>query len=97
MTASEGNRADVVVRNADVHTLDPALPRAEGFAVRDGSVISPVFQSLGSRETLAALDEASLGRPVLLRDDSLHNRWVNTRALDVVEASAGPGRKPSAG
>jgi predicted amidohydrolase YtcJ len=170
MTASEGNQADVVVRNAAVHTLDPARPRAEAFAVRDGRfvavgsdadvvgmigpgtrvldaagglvmpgivdvhshmgfggqqaaweltlapganfeqilhavrerastlgpdewvvggiVISPVFQSLGSRETLAALDEASLGRPVLLRDDSLHNRWVNSRALEIMGVDA---------
>jgi predicted amidohydrolase YtcJ len=33
---------------------------------------------------LAALDKASLGRPVLLRDDSLHNRWVNSRALEIM-------------
>jgi hypothetical protein len=170
MSASEGNRADVVVRNAAVHTLDPAMPLAQAFAVRAGRivmvgadadvegtvgadtrvidaaggmvmpglvdvhahlgfggqqtaweltlppganldqildavrdrastlgaddwvvggvVISPVFQSLRSREALAALDEASLGRPVLLRDDSLHNRWVNSRALDIMEVDA---------
>jgi hypothetical protein len=162
--------ADVVVRNAAVHTLDPAMPRAEAFAVRDGRftkvgtdadvegmidtdtrvldaagglvmpgivdvhshlgfggqqaaweltlppaasleqilhavrdrastlgpddwvvggvIISPVFQSLGSRETLAALDKASLGRPVLLRDDSLHNRWANSRALEIMGVDA---------
>jgi predicted amidohydrolase YtcJ len=162
--------ADVVVRNAVVHTLDPAMPRAEAFAVlgerfvvvgndadvedmigtdtrvldaagglvmpglvdvhshvgfggqqaaweltlppaanldqvlqavRDrastlgaddwvvgGIVISPVFQSLGSRDALAALDKASLGRPVLLRDDSLHNRWANSRALEIMGVDA---------
>ena len=162
--------ADVVVRNAAVHTLDPAMPRAEAFAVHGGKfvmvgtdadvegmigtdtrvldaagglvmpgivdvhshlgfggqqaaweltlppaanveqilqavrdragtlgpddwvvggvVISPVFQTLGSRETLAALDKASLGRPVLLRDDSLHNRWANSRALEIMGIDA---------
>jgi hypothetical protein len=170
MIDSTGDRADVVVRNAAVHTLDPAVPLAAAFAVRAGRivmvgddsdvegmigadtrvidaaggmvmpglvdvhshlgfggqqtaweltlppganldqilqavqdrastlaaddwvvggvVISPVFQSLGSREALAALDTASLGRPVLLRDDSLHNRWVNSRALDIMGVDA---------
>ena len=32
----------------------------------------------------AELDAASLGRPVMLRDDSLHNRWVNSAALDII-------------
>lgn len=31
----------------------------------------------------AALDEASGGRPVSLIDDSLHNRWVSSRALEL--------------
>jgi hypothetical protein len=52
--------------------------------VAGGVVLSPVFHAMGSREMLAALDEASLGRPVLLRDDSLHNRWVNSRALRIL-------------
>ncbi|HEV7831017.1 MAG TPA: amidohydrolase family protein [Pseudonocardiaceae bacterium] len=49
-----------------------------------GVVISPVFHAMGNREMLAALDEASAGRPVMLRDDSLHNRWVNSRALEIL-------------
>ena len=162
--------ADLVVRNANIHTLDPGLPRARAFAVRDGriiavgadpdvdeligtgtqvldaggelimpglvdvhshvgfggqqsaweltlppgadlarilravsdraaeigpgdwvvggTVISPVFQSIATREALAALDEAARGRPVLLRDDSLHNRWVNSRALRIMGVDA---------
>jgi predicted amidohydrolase YtcJ len=46
-----------------------------------GVVSSPVFHAMANRDMLAALDEAGAGRPVLLRDDSLHNRWVNSRAL----------------
>jgi predicted amidohydrolase YtcJ len=53
-----------------------------------GSIISPVFQSIGTTQMLAALDEASGGRPVLLRDDSLHNRWVNSRALEIMGIGA---------
>lgn len=53
-----------------------------------GVVISPVFHAMASQEMLAALDEASAGRPVLLRDDSLHNRWVNSRALRILGIEA---------
>jgi predicted amidohydrolase YtcJ len=53
-----------------------------------GIVISPVFHAMGNREMLAALDKASLGRPVMLRDDSLHNRWVNSRALKILGIDA---------
>ncbi|TCC49568.1 amidohydrolase [Kribbella pittospori] len=49
-----------------------------------GTVSSPVFHALGNRKALAALDEASLGRPVMLRDDSLHNRWVNSHAMEIL-------------
>jgi predicted amidohydrolase YtcJ len=53
-----------------------------------GIVISPVFHAMGNPDMLAALDEASLGRPVMLRDDSLHNRWVNSRALEILGVDA---------
>ncbi|WP_144709710.1 amidohydrolase [Curtobacterium pusillum] len=39
-------------------------------------------------EALAALDEAAGGRPVLLRDDSMHNRWVNSAALAAMGVGA---------
>jgi hypothetical protein len=65
---------------------------AEGLGPDDwvvgGTVISPVFHAMGTREMLAALDKASQGRPVMLRDDSLHNRWVNSRALEILGADA---------
>jgi predicted amidohydrolase YtcJ len=53
-----------------------------------GVVISPVFHAMGTREMLTALDEAAAGRPVMLRDDSLHNRWVNSRALRILGIDA---------
>jgi hypothetical protein len=43
---------------------------------------------MGNREMLTALDKASMGRPVMLRDDSLHNRWVNSRALEILGINA---------
>jgi predicted amidohydrolase YtcJ len=37
--------------------------------------------ALNTAAALAKLDAAALGRPVLLRDDSHHNRWVNSETL----------------
>ncbi|GII92908.1 amidohydrolase [Sinosporangium siamense] len=42
---------------------------------------SNLMPSLDSTASLRLLDEASRGRPVLLRDDTLHNRWANSRAM----------------
>src|SRR5258708_9697010 len=53
-----------------------------------GTVTSPVFHAMGTREMLAALDKAGQGRPVMLRDDSLRNRWVNSRALEILGVDA---------
>lgn len=53
-----------------------------------GIVGSPLMDELAKGGYLEALDEASAGRPVLLRDDSHHNRWVNSRALEL--AGVGP-------
>ncbi|MBP0461885.1 amidohydrolase [Streptomyces montanisoli] len=160
------HRIDLVVRDADVHTLDAGRPRASAFAVRGGRVVAvgsdwdiealvqpgtrvvdaggrtvmpglvdvhtqlgpggraavweltlpplsgvveilgavrdrastlgrdewvvggvvvgPLFQAVGNRAMLAALDEAAEGRPVMLRDDSLRHRWVNSRALEAL-------------
>ncbi|MEZ0163652.1 amidohydrolase [Kineococcus sp. LSe6-4] len=38
---------------------------------------------------LRRLDEAAGGRPVLLRDDSMHNRWVSSAALAAMGVDAG--------
>lgn len=54
---------------------------------------SDLISALNSAESLALLDEASLGRPVMLIDDTHHNRWVNTAALQragITQASADP-------
>ncbi|MEV8273028.1 amidohydrolase [Microbacterium sp. NPDC077184] len=45
-----------------------------------GSVLLDAFSRIDARE---ALDEASGGRPLALTDDSHHNRFANTRALEL--------------
>ncbi|MFF2298210.1 amidohydrolase [Arthrobacter sp. NPDC058127] len=52
-----------------------------------GIVGSTVMDAVMNVDDLASLDEAAGGRPVLLRDDSMHNRWVNTRALDLMRVT----------
>ena len=39
---------------------------------------------IGRASSLAALDAVSGAHPVMLRDDSQHNRWVNSRALELI-------------
>ncbi|MGB3027196.1 amidohydrolase [Paradevosia shaoguanensis] len=60
---------------------------------------------LNTTEALAQLDAAALGHPVCLRDETAHNRWVNSEAMHLAgidEASADPemgsfGRDPKTG
>ncbi|MET0456671.1 MAG: amidohydrolase, partial [Mycobacterium sp.] len=71
-------------------TLDDVLAKVTAHAhtlaadewIVGGIVGSPVMDQLASGGYLAALDTAADGRPVLLRDDSYHNRWVNSIALE---------------
>jgi predicted amidohydrolase YtcJ len=66
-----------------------AVVRADARKARPGAWIvggswgSNFTSTLSTLEALRALDEASEGHPVLLRDDSVHNRWVNSRALEL--------------
>lgn len=62
----------------------------DGEWIVGGIVGSTVMDDIGV-EDLKALDEASLGHPALLRDDSMHNRWVNTVALELtgIDATSG--------
>lgn len=64
---------------------------ADGEWVVGGSWGSTLFDELAT--ALPLLDEASAGHPVVLTDDSRHNRWVNSRALElagVTDATADP-------
>lgn len=62
-------------------TLEP------GEWVVGGIIGSTVMDDI-TAEHLDVLDEAAAGHPVLLRDDSMHNRWVNTRALEIMGVTA---------
>ncbi|RKT87801.1 hypothetical protein SAMN05421805_1011056 [Saccharopolyspora antimicrobica] len=53
-----------------------------------GSWGSHLVGELSREAALRALDEASCGRPVLLSDDSHHNRWANSRALQLAGIGA---------
>ncbi len=59
-----------------------------GAWIVGGSWGSNFTSTLSSLDTLRALDEASEGHPVLLRDDSVHNRGVNSRALELAGIDA---------
>lgn len=48
--AGDPRSADLVVRGARVHTMEPASPRAEAFAVRDGR-----FIAVGSNDAIGGL------------------------------------------
>ncbi|MEI4271190.1 amidohydrolase [Klenkia sp. LSe6-5] len=49
-----------------------------------GILGSTVLGQLTDESHRLALDEASGGRPVLIRDDTMHNRWVSSRALELM-------------
>lgn len=58
-----------------------------------GSWGSGLLEALNNDEARRRLDQATGGRPALLKDDSKHNRWANTRALELAgidDATADP-------
>ncbi len=44
---------------------------------------SALYDRLSQEDAIKRLDEASGGRPVMLRNDTIHDRWVNSRALQI--------------
>lgn len=72
-------------------TLDEILDRvrehadtlAPGAWITGGSWASTLMDELNSSTVRARLDAAAGGRPVMLSDDSHHNRWASTRALEL--------------
>jgi len=47
------------------------------------------LERLASLEGLKALDQVTAGHPTFLRDDTFHNRWVNSEALHRAAITAG--------
>lgn len=58
-----------------------------GEWVIGGIIGSGTLPSLNNVEFLAKLDAASNGHPVLLRDDTMHNRQVNSAALEAMDVT----------
>lgn len=74
-------------------SLDTVLKKVEDWATNLDEGEWVVGGTVGSTELdkafydvtiLARLDAASQGHPVLLRDDTMHNRWVNTAAMKIM-------------
>ncbi|MGW3166241.1 amidohydrolase [Streptomyces sp. NPDC001142] len=64
-----------------------------GEWIAGGVIGSTTMDRLANVDALARLDRASAGRPVVLKDDTQHNRWVNSAALEamgVTDDSPGP-------
>ncbi|WP_231445504.1 amidohydrolase [Brevibacterium zhoupengii] len=57
-----------------------------GQWVVGGIVGSTVMDDL-THDDLRTLDDAAAGHPVLLRDDTMHNRWVNSAAFEILGIS----------
>ncbi|MDX8516752.1 amidohydrolase [Mesorhizobium dulcispinae] len=67
---------------------EAAAKAPEGSWIIGGQWGSDLLPKLNQLEALAALDQVSQGRPVMLRDDTYHNRWVNSQALALAGLSA---------
>lgn len=72
-------------------SLDQLLDAVRAYAaplpveawVTGGSWGSTLLDQVNTEAALARLDEAAGGRPVVLSDDSHHNRWASSRALEL--------------
>ncbi|TPL02705.1 MULTISPECIES: amidohydrolase [unclassified Mesorhizobium] len=67
---------------------EAAAKAPEGSWIIGGQWGSDLLPKLNRLEALAALDRVSHGRLVMLRDDTYHNRWVNSEALGLAGLSA---------
>lgn len=80
--------------NDDVDTV-LATVRAHAQTLPDGAWIVGGIIGTAVTDVVAAdaswlprLDEAAGGRPVMLRDDTMHNRWVSSAALALIGVDA---------
>lgn len=60
---------------------DAAARTPEGGWIIGGQWGSDLLPKLNTAEALAALDAVTGGKPVMLRDDTYHNRWINSEAM----------------
>ena len=77
--------------------LDEILAKIEAWSreqppdawIVGGNWGSDLMDALSSVEVLARLDAVTGGRPAMLRDESCHNRWANSRAMRLAGIGAG--------
>jgi len=77
-------------------TLDEILDRVHDHAatlpadawIIGGVIATTLLPTLANTATRRRLDEAAGGRPVVLVEDSRHNRWASSRALELAGISA---------
>lgn len=65
-----------------------ASQAAPGAWIVGGQWGNDLLSRLNTAEACAELNAASLGHPVLLRDDSYHNRWASAEALRLAGVTA---------
>ncbi|WP_205547859.1 amidohydrolase [Leucobacter sp. wl10] len=80
-----GAHLDGIIASVREHAA--SLP-ADAWVV-GGPWASDRLGEVSTREALAQLNEAAGGRPVMLSDDSHHNRWVSSRAMQIAGVEAG--------
>ncbi|MGN8025149.1 amidohydrolase [Microbacterium sp. 22242] len=84
-------------------TLDEVLDRVREKAatlpedawIIGGAIASTMLPTLANTAARLRLDEAAGGRAVMLMEDSRHNRWASSRALEL--AGIGPDSIPDGG
>ena len=78
--------------------LDAVRARARSLGpdewLTGGAWASTLVETLSSTSARRALDDAAGGRPVSLSDDSRHNRWVSSRALELAGITAATADPP---
>ena len=67
---------------------EAAAKASPGAWIVGGQFGSDLLPRLNTDAAFAELDAASLGHPVLLRDDSYHNRWASGEALRIAGVTA---------
>ncbi len=79
--------ADTVFTNARVYTVSSSQPRAEAVVVRGNRIayvgdIDTALAFVGGGTEVIDLDAIVSDRPAILLDFTIHDAWLNTRALE---------------
>lgn len=82
-----------VAFDAAFNELLSAVAQCRRETAEDGWIVGSAWGShlidmLSTGEALKQLDAVSRGRPVIFRDDTAHNAWVNSRVLELAGIDA---------